>query len=686
MIGRSAWLAVLVPALLLSACGGGGGSGQFEPEKLGRCADFDERRRPFFGDTHVHTDLSLDANLQGTRTNSVDAYRFARGETIGVQPYDGAGMPLRTLTLDRPLDFVALSDHASFLGTVSVCQDPSSPAFESRQCVDYRESPASAFIELNGLLGLAGQENAAYPALCGVNATVCKDASVDVWSEVQDAAEGAYDRSSACEFTSLVGYEWTPNPDAANLHRNIIFRNGIVPDRPISFFDAPFVEDLWAGLRAECIDSETGCDALTIPHNSNVANGRFFANRQKDGTPFDAAYVEERAEMEPIVEIFQHKGASECLPGQGAPDEFCGFELMPFSNLAATNLCLVNEPVPSDFVRSAYGAGMELEGALGTNPFKHGIIASTDTHIGASGAVSEAGFLGHGGAGQANRDRPTDPTLPPVPALPDIMYLNPGGLAGVWAEENSREALFLAMRRKETFGTSGPRIVVRLFGGWDFPADLCDSVDAVVTADATGVPMGGDLADRPSGAQAPVFFLSALQDPGTEAEPGVPLQRIQIVKGWLDPVEGYQVQVFDLNDDHDNGATVDLDTCEPQGSGHSTLCSRWVDPSFDPGQRAYYYARVLENPSCRWTTRICRAADVDCDARSTPLDQACCDPVLGLNDSFCADVDCNEVQAPGGCAFPLGAQPTTPRCCLPRIEPTVQERAWSSPIWYTPPS
>ena len=679
-------LVLIVLPAAVAGCGGGGGSDQFKPEKLGRCEDFDPLRQAFFGDTHIHTDLSLDANLQATRTSSVDAYRFAKGEEIGVQPYDSDGDPLRTLKIDRPLDFVALSDHASFLGTVSVCQDPSSEAFEARQCVAYREDPPSAFFELNALLGLAGQENASYPELCGANGRICKEASVDVWAEVQDAAEGAYDRSSRCEFTSFVGYEWTPNPDAANLHRNVLFRNGIVPDRPVAFFDAPFVEDLWAGLRSECIDADTDCDALTIPHNSNVALGRFFMNKQKDQSPFDAAYVQERAEMEPIIEIFQHKGASECLPGQSTPDEFCGFEAMPFNNLASTNLCLVSEPIPADFVRSAYGDGMEFEQALGTNPFKHGIIASTDTHIAAPGAVMEYDFLGHGGAGQANRDAPADPGLPPVPAMPDIVYLNPGGLAGVWAEENSREAIFLAMRRKETFGTSGPRILVRFFGGWDYPADVCASGDAVAIGDDNGVPMVGDLPERPAGVDAPVFFVSALQDPGTEEEPGVPLQRIQIIKGWLDAVEGYQVEIYNLNDDFENGAAVDLESCEPQGEGHSSLCVRWEDPDFDPSESAYYYARVIENPSCRWTTRMCADAGVDCSFRDSPIDQACCDPVLGLNDALCEDVDCDDPppdQELVSCSFPLGTA-IEKRCCLPRLDPTIQERAWTSPIWYTP--
>ena len=244
-----------------------------------------------------------------------------------------------------------------------------------------------------------------------------------------------------------------------------MFKNENVTELPYNYFDEPYAEGLWARLQEECIDAGTGCDTLTIPHNSNLSEGIYFENRMGNGEPFTAEYVEARNAMEPVIEIYQHKGASECLPGEMVSDELCGFEIIPFSNLATTNLEQITPPDPRGFLREAYGEGMKLEGSLGTNPFQYGITAGTDTHISAPGFVAEDEFKGHGGAGQPNR------FLPPPEGFPDIEYLSPGGLTAVWAEENAREAIFSAIRRKETFGTSGPRIVVRMFGGWDYPSN-----------------------------------------------------------------------------------------------------------------------------------------------------------------------------------------------------------------------
>jgi hypothetical protein len=528
----------------------------------------------------------------------------------------------------------------------------------------------------------------------------CIEAGMDVWVQVQEAAEAAYDRTDSCEFTSFVGYEWSAGPGTRNLHRNVMFRNDIVPDLPISYFDEPYVEDLWAGLRDGCIDADTGCDVLAIPHNSNLSQGTFFENATKNGSPFNTDYAQLRNEFEPIIEIFQHKGASECLPGQAISDELCGFEVLPFANLATTNLQIVGDPDPRDFVRGALGEGMKLEIELGVNPFQHGFISSTDTHIAAPGYDNEKTFLGHGGAGQSNRD-----ILPE--GFPDIPQLNPGGPAGVWAEENSRNAIFDAMRRRETFGTSGPRIVPRVFGGWDLPSDLCDSPDLARIGYEQGVPMGGELSDAPAGA-TPKFVVSAKQDAMS-----VPLQRIQIVKGWLEGGE-FKVEVSDVAGDADNGASVDLATCAPQGTGFSDLCAVWEDKTFDPAQRAYYYVRVIENPTCRWSTYQCADASYDCadwdadecsDLKSMGLSNYtcdCCNPTSGLNVDFCDDVAaglegdeaaCCRSDDPTSLAnvdFCVGVADGLPaaegQCCLPRLETAIQERAWTSPIWYQPPS
>ena len=663
-------------------CGDDGSASPVDPG-FGRCADFNELRQPFWGDTHIHTNLSFDANMQGTRSSQQDAYAFAQGEPIGIQPYDEDGNPRRMAQIDRPLDFVMLSDHAEFLGTVGACLDPSSPAYEDPTCEEYRGALEFAadptevrnfFVNMNALLA-AQPDNVHYPALCGPGDVYCLSAGTDIWGGIVEAAEAVYDRTESCEFTSFPGYEWSGVPGLKNLHRNVMFKNENVTPYPYGYFDEPYVEGLWRRLQDECIDAGTGCDALTIPHNSNISDGLYFENKMENGEPFSAEYVETRNAMEPVIELYQHKGASECLPGETVSDELCGFEIVPFSNIATTNLELISQPDPRSFLRHAYGEGMKLEGSLGTNPFQYGITAATDTHISAPGFAKEDEFKGHGGAGQPNR------FLPPPQGFPDVEYLSPGGLTAVWAEENAREAIFSAFRRKETFGTSGPRMVVRMFGGWDYPSDLCSAEDLAAQGYAGGVPMGGNLAPQP-GSSAPMFVVSAKQD-----AMGVPLQRIQIVKGWLDGAE-YEVDVYDIVGNPDNGASVDLDTCERQGDGAADLCQVWQDPDFDPAQRAYYYARVLENPTCRWTTWQCSTAEYDCndwdydECKALKADLKsnytcdCCDPAAGLNDDACDGVDCSD---------PDALPEVEKRCCF-QVEPAIQERAWTSPIWYQPPS
>jgi hypothetical protein len=667
---RGISLLVLGPVWLVVAAGCGKDSAPpAGSDEFGRCADFDALRQVYWGDTHVHTNLSFDANMQGTRTSQADAYKFAQGEPIALQPYDEAGNPTRMAQIDRPLDFVMLSDHAEFLGTLAVCNDPALPGYDSQQCIDYRDAQAfdadhadvgSVFVTINGLTA-APPPHAQYPALCGPDDEFCLEAGMDVWGEIVNGAEAVYDRSNSCEFTSFPGYEWSGGPATKNLHRNVMFKNANVTELPYNYFDEPYAEGLWARLQEECIDAGTGCDTLTIAHNSNLSEGVYF--EMGNGETFTAEYVEARNAMEPVIEIYQHKGASECLPGETVSDELCGFEIIPFSNLATTNLEVISAPDPRGFLREAYGEGMKLEESLGTNPFQYGITAATDTHISAPGFVAEDDFKGHGGAGQPNR------FLPPPAGFPDIEYLSPGGLTAVWAEENAREAIFSAIRRKETFGTSGPRIVVRMFGGWDYPNNLCDSADLAAQGYDGGVPMGGTLDPQP-GSAGPMFVVSARQD-------AVPLQRIQIVKGWLEGGE-YQVKVYpDVTGDANNDASVDRNTCTPQGEGFGDLCSVWQDPEFDPTERAYYYARVIENPTCRWTTYQCVRENYDCENPSREIDLDCCDPSAGLNVDWCESIDCTD---------PDSLPTADARCCVPRVEPVIQERAWTSPIWYQPPS
>jgi len=602
------------------------------------CAETDPLRRAFFGDLHVHTGFSLDASTMGTRTRPRDAYRFAQGEEIGIQPFDSKGQPMRRIRLERPLDFAAVTDHAELLGETHICTTPGTPGHSSIVCRIYRSFPRLAFFWMNSQASRAVRHD-----FCGDGAIHCLTAARIPWQETLEAAESAYDRSSACRFTTFNAYEWTGAAGMGNnFHRNVIFATDVVPQLPISFIDTPVLMDLWSRLGSECRDAGTGCDVLVIPHNSNLSAGLMFRTELPDGTPIGAEEAAARASYERLVEVMQHKGESECMLGVGTEDELCSFENLEMNSFGGRFVPFLAEPpVPRQFVRNILVEGLAQEERLGVNPFRFGMIASTDTHLGAPGSVDESGdYPGHGGAG-----KPPGDDLPI--GLPDDLDFNPGGLVGVWAEENSRGSLFAGMMRRETFGTSGPRIRVRFFGGWDYSSDLCRDPARVSEAYASGVAMGGDLPPSPGGANAaPSFLVSAASDPGTSNRPGTPLQRVQIIKGWLEGSAQHE-RVYDVAEDPDNGAGVDLDSCEESGAGVGTLCTVWRDPDFDPAQRAFYYARVIENPVCRWSQRFCNANGIQCDESAL---------------------------------VPEGFE----GCCSPAHQRTIQERAWSSPIWFAP--
>jgi len=609
-------------------------------EERAPCAEFDPLRRPFFGDTHVHTRFSFDASALGVRNTPRDAYRFARGERVGIQPFDATGKGLRSAQLRRPLDFAMVSDHAGLLGEVHLCSTPGAEGYDSLMCRVVRRWPLLAYYLVN-----SRAFNVSEPvrfAFCGPGAVRCLEAAGLVWEEIQRAAEAAYDRSPACAFTSFVGYEWSGGPNGTMIHRNVVFRNAVVPPTPTGYLRANTPEKLWRALHRDCLDRGDGCDVLTIPHNSNLSDGALFAATQPDGAPLALETARERAELEPLVEIMQHKGDSECRLGGspgGAADELCGFEKLPFAKMDQQPFRVRwTQPAAGSFVREVLAEGLRQQGRLGVNPFHTGIVASTDTHLGTPGLVAEDSYLGHGAGG--------DTSAVEVPVVPDALEFGPGGLAVLWAEENSRDALFAAMRRRETYGTSGPRIVTRFFGGWGYADDLCGSDDFAERGYAGGVPMGGALPPAPGPGAAPRLAVWALRDPGAPGAPGAALQRLQIVKIWTRG-EGTGERVYEVAGDREARADVDLASCERRGAGFDQLCAVWSDPDFDPAERALYYARVVENPSCRWNQFVCNAQQVDC-------------------------------RRPGRVPRALRY------CCDPSVPRTVQERAWTSPIWYAP--
>lgn len=610
------------------------------------CNHYTEERLALFGDTHVHTSLSFDAAAISIGATPTDANRFARGEAIDFWPLDKDGKPTGKYKIDRPLDFLAVTDHGEFLGEVRLCKDESSPSYATDFCKAYRSDQRTGMMMLGEVITTETPSRVA--EICGPDGSLCREFATSPWQQMIKAANAANDSSSDCSFTSFIAYEYTGTPGTSNYHRNVIFRSDSVPELPVSYVDAPYDSALWSKLDAAC-DSAKGCDYLTIPHNSNLANGRMAPYMRLAPTLENRlAYARTRQQREPIMEIFQHKGNSECINGLGnvlgAPDELCEIEsvrtigktetymerIIEGTKLSMTEASEVTQDCAkgeigangmlgagcvdaTDYLRSGLLVGLAEENEIGVNPVKLGVIAATDTHAATPGAVSETDWRGHVSVESTPQER-LQPGL-----LTSSIDGNPGGLAGVWAVENSRDAIFEAMQRREVFGTSGPRIVPRFFAGWDYDADLCGSSDMVATGYADGVPMGGDLSAAPGSTSRPTIIASVLRDP----EGATALQKMQLIKGWVDAEGKLHNQVIDLTD-------------APE-KNHDSFCVVYEDKEFDPGLSTYYYMRAVEHPVSRWSVHDCERLPE------------------GERPAVCTD----------------GSYPST-----------IQEMAWTSPIWY----
>ena len=615
------------------------------------CANFNRLRNPYFGDLHVHTRFSADAYIFGTRGGPRDAYRFAQGESITVA--DDVEQQTRQVHLDRPLDFAAVTDHAEFFGEVRLCDTPGSPLYFDEMCEQLRQADDPndrGIVTVTWLYPAGIPDPPPSHAFCFMPGIDCDAEAISVWQEIQAEAEAAYDRSADCGFTTFIGYENTASPYGRHLHRNVIFRNHHVPAFASSQLETAaggVPQGVWTAVERDCLDAGTGCDALIIPHNSNLSQGRQWLD------PADATEAQRRQDREPLVEIHQMKGNSECrfdrLAARGVQteDELCAFEQLRDAHQGPDATPLPVDQYPSrNMVRNTLKDGVLLEEKLGVNPFQMGFVGSTDTHNATAGNVEEVAWEGGQGNGDSSAAR----------QIGDDVRNNPGGLAVVWAEENSRDSIFAALARRETYATTGIRPVVRFFGG-TLDGLSCDNPDFADAGYRGGTPMGGEIGPV-RGDESPRFAVLAAKDPGTNTLEGSDLQRVQIVKGWVDANGATQERVFDVAGGADNGARVDPASCATIGSGARELCAVWEDPEFDRTQRAFYYVRVLDNPTCRWSTRVCKEAGVD--------------PFAG---------DCAEQAQRASAGFA--------NCCLgsdndPTVTPVIQERAWTSPIWYRP--
>lgn len=587
------------------------------------CSAFSASATPtqvYWGDTHLHTSYSGDAFAMGDETADPDtAYRFAKGQPV-IHPYSRV-----RVQLERPLDFLVVADHAEYMGLMQLVRDKS-PLLENsdigKQLVQMWDEKGSKAVYYNAAGSIV--KGAPYEEL------LTQAIRQPIWDKIIDAAETNNEPGT---FTTFIGWEWSSMPGGANLHRVVFTDKGGETAKqflPYSSADSDRPEDFWAWL--DQTSAETGADFVAIPHNANISNGLMFNDVDSNGHPISASYARTRMRWEPVAEVTQIKGDSETHPELSPDDEFADFEtfdhVMAFNSEAEAQSDQV-----SNYARSGLKRGLEIEQQTGANPFKFGMIGSTDSHTGLSTA-SEPNFWGKFGLDSIpeNMDQETTPHA-------DGWSMSAAGMVAVWAEDNTREDIFAAFKRKEVYATTGPRMQVRLFGGFDFDAADAQQNDLAEVGYRKGVPMGGDLAKAEEG-KAPSFLIQAVKDPE-----GANLDRIQVVKGWLDADGKSHEKVYNValsegrkdrgKDTRPVGNTVDLETGHYQNSiGDAELVTVWQDPDFDANQRAFYYLRVLQIPTARHTM-------LDAVALGRPHDEV---------------------------NFPA----------------VIQERAYSSPIWYTP--
>ena len=602
-------------------------------------------RVPLFGDLHVHTTYSFDAYIFGTLATPDDAYEFAKGKSIK----HPAGFDV---SLDRPLDFYGVTDHGTFLGQVAEAATPGTPYYDAPSSAQVNDINSPENLNISTI----PRRTEAFGGFLVNTITALRERKLDIqyldsvsrraWADTVAAAERHNDPGN---FTTFIAYEYTASTaDMGNLHRNVIFKgNGNrIPSVPYSRANSNDPEGLWKWMDRI---REDGIESLAIPHNSNGSDGFMFALKDSYGNPLTKEYAELRMRNEPIVEITQVKGTSDTHPALSTNDEWADFEIMPFK--VATQS--YSEPKGS-YVRDALLEGIKMEEKEGFNPYKFGFIGSSDTHTAASSQEEDNFFAKIGLLDSSAALRGSIPMTDPAiletdQSLTEVdgkKYMNSSaitwgasGLAGVWAETNTRDSIYDAFRRKESFATSGPRMTIRFFAGFNLDQSKINDADLIEHLYANAKTMGADLDGI--GQQTPSFFVWAVRDAYT-----APLQRVQIIKGYVDASGQPHEQVFDvacsdggvpdLNSFRcpDNNAKVDISSCAfSQDVGAVELKTFWSDPTFEVDQRAFYYVRALENPTCRWSTW---------------------------------DAVRNNVE---------------PRPDMPK---TIQERVWSSPIHYIP--